>query len=133
MRYVSFLDILGFGSLIESSKLEDVIRQLSHVLSSVLPTVKSLGQLPSDPCLFHVKLTVHKLTIFSFSDTFILYSEDDSPDSFFQIVAGSKIFCTHLMSIGLPVRGAITLGECVLFPADVHVVVVVAKHQFPGG
>jgi hypothetical protein len=122
MRYVSFLDILGFANLVESTKLADVMGRLSHVLSAVLPTVKGLGKVPNDPRQFHVGLTVHKLTVFSFSDTFVLYSEDDSHDSFFQIVAGSKLFCSNLMSIGLPVRGALTLGEAEHIPNTQHLV-----------
>ena len=122
MRYVSFLDILGFGSLIETRKLEEVMGRLNHVLSMVLPMVKGLGKVPNDTRQFHVGLTVEKLTVFSFSDTFVLYSEDDSPDSFFQIVAGSKLFCSYLISMGLPVRGALTLGEAECIPNTQHLV-----------
>lgn len=95
---------------------------LNHVISTVLPIVRDLGKVPNDPRQFHVGLTVQKLTVFSFSDTFVLCSEDDSPDSFFQIVAGSKLFCSHLMSLGLPVRGALTLGEAEYIQNTQHLV-----------
>jgi hypothetical protein len=122
MRYISFLDILGFGAFVETNQISTVIERIRHVLSEVVPIVRGMGRFPNDPRQYHATVTVQKLAIFSFSDTFVLYSEDDSPDSFFQIVAGTKLFCSHLMGCGLPVRGAITWGEAECIPGTSHLV-----------
>lgn len=122
-RFVSFLDILGFASFVESNDIQTVIRSLQNTLSMV-PLVRSLGSLPDgvETRPFHITARDPKLSFFSFSDTFVLASQDDSPTSFFQIVVGSALFSTYLFGASLPVRGAITCGEAEFVPGTSHLV-----------
>jgi hypothetical protein len=59
---------------------------------------------------------------FSFSDTFVLSTPDDSSASFFQIVVGTAVLAQHLFAMRLPVRGSITLGEAEAIPGTHHLV-----------
>jgi hypothetical protein len=122
MRFVSFLDILGFADIVESMPIQTVLRSLEVTLSMV-PLVRSLGSVPgvAEP-QFHIKAKESNVTIFSFSDTFVLATRDDSPTSLFQIVAGTAIFSTYLFAAKLPVRGAITCGEAEYIHGTSHMV-----------
>jgi len=96
------MDILGFGNFVESNDLSIVQGKLNFVLGSVLPMVLTLGVFPSSSehkQLFDTTIATQKLKVWSFSDTFVLVSEDDSDESFFQIIAGSFICARWLAAI----------------------------------
>jgi hypothetical protein len=120
-RFVSFMDILGFGTFVESNDIKTVLHSLRLTLSMV-PVVCKLGTFANDTRKFHITASDPKLHVFSFSDTFVLISEDDSLASFFQIVAGTSIFSSYLFAAKLPVRGAITCGEAEFIPGTSHLV-----------
>lgn len=123
MRFVSFMDILGFADLVESSDLDVIIQRMRATLSMV-PVVLSLGHFRKDAKTQSLELiaSLPKLNVFSFSDTFVLASHDDSAISFFQVVVGSALFAKYLFAASLPVRGAITCGEAEYIPGTSHLV-----------
>jgi hypothetical protein len=131
MRFIAFIDILGFGSMIESTPLPEIINRLYlafngvtfaqhlNILNEVLPlteraTISEIGSLLS--------ADARCLDYFSFSDTFVLSSTDDSNLSFFQIVVGTAILTQQLFAMKFPVRGAITFGEAEAIPGTHHLV-----------
>jgi len=116
-RYVSFLDILGFSNMIRENDLDFIIRKFEAVLY-FLPHPKALGK--------YVKLEgetnqgVKKCSCFSFSDTFVLSTEDTSDESFNNITIATFLLARSLFGVGLPVRGAITRGEADCIPNTNH-------------
>jgi hypothetical protein len=124
MRFVSFLDILGFADLVESTEVKIVIEKLQSTLSMV-PVAKALGVFPNIPNKFgnfDPEKQLPALSVFSFSDTFVISSSDDSAMNFFQIVIGTSLLSKYLFAAGLPVRGAITCGEAEYIPGTAHLV-----------
>jgi hypothetical protein len=117
------MDILGFGDFVESTDIQTVIAKLQSALV-IAPVAQLLGSFPKgvETRQFHVTAQDPQLRVFSFSDTFILSSQDDSVSGFFQIIVGTALFSTYLFAAGLPVRGAITCGEAEYIPGTAHLV-----------
>lgn len=120
MRFVSFMDILGFADFVDTSDLKDVVQAFQTLLSTV-PLVRGLGSLPGQTH-YHIKAKDPQIEIFSFSDTFILVTPDDSPKAFFEIIAATAVMSGFLFAGKLPVRGAVTCGEAEYLPGTSHLV-----------
>lgn len=97
--WLAYFDLLGTSSLISSGKTSDVFNAY----------LVALGHLESwdirHPNVFRAW----------FSDTFIMYTEDDSRDSFKAIEIISRWFMFALLDRKIPVRGALA---CNHFYAD---------------
>ncbi|MBI2832667.1 MAG: hypothetical protein HYX79_10470 [Chloroflexi bacterium] len=93
-RWVSYFDLLGFSELVNSGKYFDVIE----------PYTKAIKEFKEASGLEHVETTW-------FSDTFVLYSTDDSNDSFVSVEAKSRAFVYSLVCRGIPLRGAMAYGN----------------------
>jgi|GEM_PF-3865396 len=125
MRYIAFIDILGFGDLIENTPLPEVLCRLQMAVNGTV-FAQHLNVLTHDLSLTGsetwgdfgsiVSADAKCLDCFSFSDTFVLSSADDSLVSFFQIIVGTAVLSQHLFAMKFPVRGAITLGEAEAIP-----------------
>jgi hypothetical protein len=95
-RWFCYLDLLGFTSLVHDKNIERVIplykQALEHLKQHAKPK-KRLG------------------VIYSwFSDTFIIYSRDDSEREFSYVEQVGRLFFQKLILHKIPVRGAITHG-----------------------
>lgn len=115
MRFVAFLDILGFSEHVGTTELQKLLTRLSAVNRQGLKVARRIGRFQRDADQYP-----DELLSFSFSDTFILCSLDDSDDSFAKIVIGSFVLTRMLFGQGFPVRGAITLGEAEAVPETSH-------------
>lgn len=95
-RWFCYLDLLGFTSLVHDKNIERVIplykQALEHLKEQAKPK-KRLG------------------VIYSwFSDTFIIYSRDDTEREFSYVEQVGRLFFQKLILHNIPVRGAITHG-----------------------
>lgn len=97
-RWISYLDLLGFTELIRTKNWVSVFSYYTHAIE-YCRRQHEFGQ-------------VEKTW---FSDTFLLYSLDDSASSFAAIEATTRWFVYFLVSAGIPVRGAMS---CADFYAD---------------
>lgn len=93
-RWVSYLDLLGFTELIKS-------KNWVYIFSFYTQAIESLG---TEHGFGQVEKTW-------FSDTFLLYSPDDSAQSFVAIEATTRCFMYSLIAAGIPVRGAMSCGD----------------------
>lgn len=94
-RWVAYFDLLGTKALINSGRYIEVFRSYKNALK------RSKTQLKSYDNLFRI----------FFSDTFIIFSKDDTPDSFASIESISRWFMFFLIQAEIPLRGAIACGE----------------------
>jgi hypothetical protein len=117
MRYVAFLDILGFADLVQKLDLPELKRRLNIALQSV-HLARASAVLPDG---VGKPITKH-FHCFSFSDTFVISSVDDSPEALVSFITGSAMLTQFLFAQGLPVRGAITYGEADFIPGTQHLV-----------
>lgn len=97
-RWVSYLDLLGFTELIQTKNWVYVFSYYARALE-YCNTERGFG-------------LVEKTW---FSDTFLLYTPDDSGSSFGAIEATTRWFMYFLITGGIPVRGAMS---CADFYAD---------------
>lgn len=123
-RYVALLDIMGFADL--CSDLELIVRKVQEALISV-QIVKIFFAGPGIPAEFGSK----PFRVFSFSDTFVVLSNDSSKEALLSFLAGVSRLTRELFALGLPVRGAITYGEAAFIPNSDHAVGmgIIRAHQ----
>ena len=123
IRYIAFLDILGFADQVEHKPLDEIIHKISLSLQS-LQVAQHLSVFLHDQGKegFGLAVNAKCLEAFSFSDTFVLSSRDASPASFYQLIAGTAVLAQHLFSVQFPVRGALTCGEADFVPGTNHLV-----------
>jgi hypothetical protein len=95
VRWVSYLDLLGFAELV---KTKNWIYIFSHYTQAVERFIKDFGFEP-------------KIEKTWFSDTFLLYSPDNTASSFAAIEAINRWFIYFLISYGIPARGAMSCGN----------------------
>jgi hypothetical protein len=95
-RWVTYLDLLGFAELVRT---EDWV----NIFSKYAPIIERYTRedLIAEPTIEQVW----------FSDTFLLYSPDDTILSFTAIDRRTRAFVEFLVSEGIPVRGAISCDD----------------------
>lgn len=95
-RWVSYLDLLGFQSLVQGSTIDTVLEIYQTVLSSLEN---------------HSRKRLQRVVrVAWFSDTFILYTSSGSKRNFVLIEQASRLFFLTLVRREIPVRGALTYG-----------------------
>lgn len=120
-RYVAFVDILGFQNLIETRPLEEILDKIANVLSLV-PVVSTLGHININEAKYSPNEKFKAVHLCSFSDSFVIASKDASRDSLNSIIAATFLLARGLFMGGLPVRGAIALGEAGIISGTHHIV-----------
>jgi len=118
-RYVSFLDILGFEGIVENNELDTIIKKFESVLYFT-PYWQALGQWINFKG--KIKHGSAKCSCFSFSDTFVLSTDDTSIESLNNILIATFLLARNVFAVGLPVRGAITAGEADYIPNTNHLI-----------
>lgn len=104
-RYVAFLDILGFADLVKKESLAKVKSLVATAL------VASKDSRERAPMVGFINTPVKPVHDFSFSDTFVLLSDDDSPAALLSFLSATIHLTRMLYAQSLPVRGAVTFGE----------------------
>ncbi|MBI5000065.1 MAG: hypothetical protein HZB92_00845 [Euryarchaeota archaeon] len=107
--------MLGFKDMIDKNE-HDKMKEIystnltSNVKRSVSPdSIRMVNKDGKEVSLSELNETlVNSLII---SDSIILWTDDDSSESFFNIIKGAGILLRNFIIGGLPLRGCITLGE----------------------
>lgn len=93
-RWLAYFDILGFSQLIKSTHPDIILELYNEALDLFENEKKDTG-----------------LSSLHFSDTFIFYSSDDTPESYTWIQLVASKFMHSCLKKHIPMRGAITVGE----------------------
>lgn len=112
--YIAFLDVLGFGALVRNNTHQELERIYSKALLEGLSLGLSNGSYMFVENGGEKYLTndvsstpVNSLIV---SDSIIVWTKDDSADSFRRIVSVVRGIMAHSCFNGLPLRGAIEIG-----------------------
>lgn len=97
-RWFAYFDLLGFTSLVESKTIEQVL----PVYAEALKRMRVACQLG--------KTEVGLLSAW-FSDTFIIYTREDTLEHFAHLESASRVFFQLLLTQHIPVRGCISHGR----------------------
>ena len=95
-RWVAYLDLLGFGELVRTENWVNIFSDYTLAIEHFMR--ESHVDAP----------TIEKVW---FSDTFILFSPDDTVLSFTAIESAARLFVNSLVSRGIPIRGAISCAD----------------------
>ena len=113
-KYLAFLDILGFKDLIENNELSYLKElyeriELGVMYSMAVSNIEHRLERKNDYKLPPIEKThLNSLVI---SDSIVIWTDDASPRSFVEIISTVAAYLNHSMSEGLPLRGAISMGE----------------------
>jgi hypothetical protein len=120
-RYISFLDILGFRDFITRTPLEQATSRMGHIFS-FLPFVESLFKIQETNGVAGPDPSHRSVYRFSFSDSFVLATADDSRNSLNTIIVATAILTRMLFGSSLPARGAIVCGEADFVSGSDHMI-----------
>lgn len=101
--YVAYFDILGFKNMLLNFKeqhgghLDVFVKVYYH---DVIKAIEKIGRYNPD-----------YVTITWFSDSFILFSHDDTLKSFVAIDQAARHFFWKIVCMGIPLQGALGFGE----------------------
>lgn len=111
MKYVAFLDILGFKDRIRGLQPEEakkLIRAFSQTIFDIFKKKNSDKENSND-----------KIKGYIVSDSVILYSEDDKKDSLEALIKLTREICEkEFIENSILIRGAIEKGEFDKVPAE---------------
>ncbi|HEY0828408.1 MAG TPA: hypothetical protein VGE40_09960, partial [Bacilli bacterium] len=93
--FVAFLDILGFKSLINENSNDELEELYDKIFSDKI---------------FNL-FKENKVNFISISDSYVLYTQNNTYTSLLQIISAVGVLFTISMANGLPLRGAITVGR----------------------
>lgn len=96
-RWVTYLDLLGFAELVRTDWV--------NIFSKYAPIIERYTR---EDLIAIAEPTIEQAW---FSDTFLLYSPDDTILSFTAIDRRTRAFVEFLVSEGIPVRGAISCDD----------------------
>lgn len=105
-RFVGLFDILGFTNLVLNNTLEWLVEHFNTIF------VDAISEATQPTAILNGK--EHKIILsrhVRFSDTILLYTDDDSKMSLVNIIECSNLFLYKSLVKGFPLRGAITHGE----------------------
>lgn len=95
IRWVSYLDLLGFKKTVQTKSWTYVFSLYSDAINEFIGKDNNIQDIEKT----------------WFSDTFLLYSVDNTASSFVGIETTTRCFLHYLISSGIPVRGAMSCGN----------------------
>lgn len=113
-RYLAFLDILGFKDLIEANSLDyltTLYKKFEPALLYSFSMTNTAFRLENIESSKLPKLPDMHLNSLIISDSVIIWSDNDNANSFVDIIAAVRHFLNLSFVLGLPLRGAITVGS----------------------
>ena len=111
-RYIAFLDILGFKDLVENNSLDDVVRIYKESLKEA-----------TELAMEHWEEEEYtndglKLNVSIMSDSILFWSESTTTLCFAKVLISTTFFFQYCLLNGLPLRGAIDVGELEIINID---------------
>jgi hypothetical protein len=108
-RYIAFLDILGFRSIMNNLSTDELGDEMSHILqASILSAIKGdTVSVTNNPNLD----VSSSIKVYQFSDSIIIYSEDDNLDTLYELIKTLNLLLAQSAIRGFPLRGALTWGD----------------------
>ncbi len=114
-KFIAYIDILGFKELVLNNDHETLIKKFQNLFSISIELslsqgkyniIENSGKELAVPDLNHA--LVNSINI---SDSVILWTDDDSMQSFINLIVTVRNVINHCTLAGFPMRGAIVRGE----------------------
>lgn len=108
-RYMAFLDILGFKSIMSNLSTDELGDQMSHILqASILSAIKGDTVFVDNNPNLDVSSSIK---VCQFSDSIIIYTENDDIGTFNELIKTLNLLLAQSIIRGFPLRGALTWGD----------------------
>jgi hypothetical protein len=104
-RYVVYIDIMGFKDLVVRNRHQKIYGMMKSITESMNATQEVFGRTSKDD---------NNLLMMTYSDSIIIYSEDDSLESQKNIIDGTANLLDFIISDNIPFRGAMAFGNMTL-------------------
>ncbi len=96
-RWISYFDFLGFRHEVEETHLDLIMSKYKKALNKTESIIGNRSK--------------YGIYYTWFSDTFVIYSKDDSLESYTWIEQATRHFMLGILESEIPLRGALTNGE----------------------
>ena len=107
LRYVAFLDLLGFKTLVDQS---DSNQEILDKINLALEYTAGIRQDNYEGAMSLAKIDKH-VTVFS--DSIVISYATTMPGGGFQVLMDLVYICNDLLGIGIQVRGGVTVGKLI--------------------
>ncbi len=107
-RFVLFLDILGFTSIINEKSIKEVYDLMAWPIKTAISDIKSYDGALQD---FG---SGEGLTPFIFSDSILIFTNGDTKEDLLALINVAPVITARLINHGVPVKGAIACGETIV-------------------
>jgi hypothetical protein len=108
VRFIGFLDIMGFKDLVARKSHEEV-KQMLHTMVSLNKSLESVFGKPRVKAVDRKQLE-SRIRSATFSDSIMFISQDDSMEDFLQLSFALSIFQEASLQRGAPTKGAMSIG-----------------------
>lgn len=109
-KFIAYFDFLGYKNFIMNNSTEEVKRRLGHIFRDTENAIGK-GKLIEAPYGYIADINKSKINCLNISDTIIFWTNDDSLDSFNEILEVAFRFNWSFTCYHFPVRGAIVHGD----------------------
>lgn len=111
-KFIAYFDFLGFKDFIMNNPLDDQKQGMKHLYRDIELALSKRKTIPK-PHGNVADLAEIRINCVNFSDTVVFWSNDDSVESFREILETSYNFNWHQNRYTFPVRGAIVYDEII--------------------
>ena len=108
-RFVTFIDIMGFKDLVFRNNHESVLEKMRTLMLAIDPIKNvAIRKLKGEGKEDWTKSIIRPII---FSDSIMLISNDDSPESAHDILFSTQWLISGALNVGIPIKGAIAHGQ----------------------
>jgi hypothetical protein len=116
MKYVAFFDILGFSDLVMKNNHQELLKIYEIFNLSIQQShCQIFKPKEDDNSVIIPDFSTTQTNSICISDSVLVWTNDDSFKSYYFILQFCNTFLWHSFINGLPVRGAVTVGELTRF------------------
>ena len=107
LRYVAFLDLLGFKDMVNQSLINQTI------FNNINRAMNYIGGIQHDNYNGRMRMVDVGKQVTVFSDSIVISYDASMPGGGFHVLMDLVYICNDLLGIGIPVRGGVTVGPLI--------------------
>lgn len=107
LKYVAFLDLLGFKNMVCLSVGDQ------HILNNINMALSYIGKMQYDNYNGIMPMVDLGKQVTAFSDSIVISYDASMPGGGFHVLMDLVYICNDLLGIGIPIRGGVTVGPLI--------------------
>jgi hypothetical protein len=114
---LAFLDILGFSDLVKHNAHSTVVHLYETLVKTPVEIYNKLHKVESESKIAELgeNANLSGLRIINISDSIVIWTENSKQGSIIDLLFAVKLLMTSSMRLGVPLRGAVTMGDFNIF------------------